>query len=69
MNDGAIPQMPAGFVVKLPVTDGAADCANLQRIELTGLAGVAADDPEPEFVDINDAGEIVVTLQEKTTSW
>jgi hypothetical protein len=31
---------------------------------MTGMAGVAADDPEPEFVDVNDAGETVVTLQE-----
>jgi Esterase-like activity of phytase len=64
VNDGAIPQMPAGFVVKLPVVDGAVDCAGLQRIEMTGLAAVAGDDPEPEYLDINEAGEIVVTLQE-----
>ncbi len=64
VNDGAIPQMPAGFVVKIPVKDGAADCAALQRIDLTGLAAVAGDDPEPEYVDISEAGEIVVTLQE-----
>ncbi len=38
LNDGQIPQMPAGYVVKLPVTKGAADCAALQRIEVTGLA-------------------------------
>ena len=27
VNDGAIPQMPAGYVVKLPIKDGAVDCA------------------------------------------
>ncbi len=64
VNDGAIPQMPAGFVVKLPIKDGAVDCAGLQKIEVTGLAAVAGDDPEPEFLDVNAAGEIVVTLQE-----
>jgi sugar lactone lactonase YvrE len=64
VNDGAIPQMPAGFVVKLPIVGGAVDCAGLQRIEVTGLAAVAGDDPEPEYLDINAAGEIVVTLQE-----
>ena len=64
LNDGQIPQMPAGYVVKLPVTKGAADCAALQRIEVTGLAGIAPEDPEPEFVDVNGAGEIAVTLQE-----
>ena len=63
-GDGGLPQMPAGFLVKLPVTDGMPDCAALQRIELTGLAGIGPEDPEPEFVDINEAGEIVVTLQE-----
>jgi len=64
LNDGQLPQMPAGFVVKLPVVAGVVNCAGLQRIEMTGLAGVGADDPEPEFVDVNDAGEIVVTMQE-----
>jgi len=64
VNDGVIPQMPAGFVVKLPVKDGVVDCAGLQKIEMTGLAEVGGDDPEPEFVDVNDAGEIVVTMQE-----
>ncbi|MGL4280893.1 MAG: esterase-like activity of phytase family protein, partial [Albidovulum sp.] len=64
VNEGALPQAPAGYVVKLPLKDGALDCAGLQKIELTGLAAVAGDDPEPEYVDINEAGEIVVTLQE-----
>ncbi|OZA11929.1 MAG: alkaline phosphatase [Rhodobacterales bacterium 17-64-5] len=31
---------------------------------MTGMAEVAGDDPEPEYLDVNDAGEIVVTLQE-----
>lgn len=63
-GDGGLPQMPAGFVVKLPLTGGEADCAKLEKIDLTGLAAVGGEDPEPEFVDINEAGEIVVTLQE-----
>ncbi|MCF1707801.1 esterase-like activity of phytase family protein [Tabrizicola sp. J26] len=64
LNEGALPQMPAGYLVKLPVKDGAADCAALQKIELTGLAAIAPEDPEPEFVDINAKGEIALTLQE-----
>jgi DNA-binding beta-propeller fold protein YncE len=64
LGDGGLPQMPAGYVVKIPVTGGAADCAAQMRIDLTGLAEVAPEDPEPEFLDVNDAGEIVVTLQE-----
>lgn len=64
VNDGDLPQMPAGYVVKLPVADGAADCAAMTKIGMTGLADVASDDPEPEYLSINEAGEIVVTLQE-----
>ncbi|MTH62697.1 esterase-like activity of phytase family protein [Paracoccus shanxieyensis] len=64
VNDGALPQMPAGFVVRLPIRDGQADCGNLQRIELTGLAAEGGDDPEPEYVDFNANGDLVVTLQE-----
>lgn len=62
--DGALPQMPAGFVVILPLMDGVLDCAGLKRVELTGLADIAPEDPEPEFVSFNSAGEIAVTLQE-----
>ena len=31
---------------------------------MKGLAAVAGDDPEPEYVDINSKNEIAVTLQE-----
>lgn len=64
VNDGAVPQAPAGFLVTLPIKDGAADCANLKTIELLGLAEIGADDPEPEFVSINEKNEIALTLQE-----
>ena len=40
VNDGALPQMPVGYVVKLPLKDGVMDCAGLQKIELAGLANV-----------------------------
>ena len=36
----------------------------MRSVDLTGLAAVAPEDPEPEFVDFNEAGEIAVTLQE-----
>lgn len=64
VNDGELPQMPAGFVVKLPVENGAVNCAGLQKIDVTGLAAIGGDDPEPEYLDVNEAGEIAVTLQE-----
>lgn len=63
-GDGGLPQMPAGYVVKLPVVDGVANCDAQLRIDLTGLADIGAEDPEPEYVDVNATGEIVVTLQE-----
>ena len=63
-GDGRVPQMPAGWVSRVMLTDGMPDCAAIQRIDVTGLADVASEDPEPDFVDINAAGEIVVTLQE-----
>jgi hypothetical protein len=31
---------------------------------LTGIAGIAPEDPEPEFVSFNSQNEIALTLQE-----
>ncbi|WP_404934222.1 esterase-like activity of phytase family protein [Nitratireductor sp. L15S-10] len=64
LNDGAIPQMPAGDLKVFNLTDGVPDCSSMKSVALTGLAEIAPEDPEPEFVDFNDAGDIVVTLQE-----
>lgn len=65
MNDGAIPQAPAGYVVLINVADGKADEASLKKVDVTGLAGLTEPtDPEPEFVAINGLDEVAVTLQE-----
>ncbi len=64
LNDGIIPQMPAGTMVMIDVKGGTLDCASMKMVDLTGLADIAGTDPEPEFVDINSLGETVVTLQE-----
>lgn len=64
LGEGRVPQMPAGDLVMIDVVDGSLDCSSLIRADLTGLAEVAGEDPEPEFVDINALGETVVTLQE-----
>jgi alkaline phosphatase len=64
VNDGAIPQMPAGDLVIVPIRDGAADCSAIRHVTLTGLSEIAPEDPEPEFVSINARNEIAVTLQE-----
>ncbi|WP_428428274.1 esterase-like activity of phytase family protein [Pararhizobium sp.] len=64
VNDGAIPQMPAGDLVILSLKDGVVDCGSIKHVTLTGLADVAGDDPEPEFVAFNGQDEIALTLQE-----
>lgn len=63
-GDGRTGQMPAGFLVMLDVTETGLDCDSLTKVDLTGLAEVSPEDPEPEFVDINRLGETVMTLQE-----
>jgi hypothetical protein len=64
-GDGRVPQMPAGHLVIQPLgANGAMDCAAQIRVDLTGLATVAGEDPEPEFVDVNANGDIAVTMQE-----
>ncbi|SPF79340.1 hypothetical protein PRI8871_01135 [Pseudoprimorskyibacter insulae] len=56
--------MPAGWVSTVAVADGAMDCGSLTQIDVTGLSQISPEDPEPEFVDVNGLGEIVVTMQE-----
>lgn len=63
-GDGRVPQMPAGWVSIVPLVDGVMQCDGIIRADVTGLAEIAPEDPEPEFVDVNAAGEIAVTLQE-----
>lgn len=64
LNKGALPQLPAGNLTLIAVKDGEADCASKQIVDLTGIAAVEPTDPEPEFVDVNQDGLAVVTLQE-----
>ncbi|MCG8441274.1 MAG: esterase-like activity of phytase family protein, partial [Caulobacterales bacterium] len=64
LGDGRVGQAPAGFVVVVDIAD--ADPANwtTTNVDVTGLADVAPEDPEPEYIDINDDNVAVVTLQE-----
>ncbi|MEO1024571.1 MAG: esterase-like activity of phytase family protein [Pseudomonadota bacterium] len=64
LGDGRTGQLPGGFLVTVDVVDGTLDCDTVTVIDVTGLAEISPEDPEPEFVDINSEGEIVVTLQE-----
>ncbi|MAS60167.1 MAG: esterase-like activity of phytase family protein [Proteobacteria bacterium TMED51] len=64
LGDGRTGQLPGGFLVTVDVVDGSLDCGTVSVIDVTNLAKISPEDPEPEFVDINAEGEIVVTLQE-----
>lgn len=59
VNDGAIPQAPAGWLAVIDVATW-----KVSRVSLTGLSDVAPTDPEPEYVSINSRDEAVVSLQE-----
>jgi len=63
-NKGALPQLPAGSLVIVDVS-GAPSTWKTRTVTLTGLTGMLyPTDPEPEYVDINEANVAVVTLQE-----
>ncbi|WP_029356492.1 esterase-like activity of phytase family protein [Bosea sp. 117] len=64
INDGAIPQLPGGNLTYFPLNNGSVDCAAKKVIDVSDLAAVAPEDPEPEYVDINSRNEVVLTLQE-----
>lgn len=64
-NKGALPQLPGGNLSIVPLSaSGLPDCTRLHPVALTGLAQVAPEDPEPEFVKVNRKGVAVVSLQE-----
>ncbi len=66
LNDGVIPQMPAGYlaILELDADGRPTNCDSARLVDLTGLALVAPGDPEPEFLDVNDDNIVAVTLQE-----
>lgn len=63
LGDGAPPQMPAGL---MQIVDLKGQPANwsLRNVDMTGLADLYPQDPEPEYVDINAENIAVVSLQE-----
>jgi len=64
LGEGRTGQLPAGYVVTFDIQDDKPVCDSMVKINVEGLAQISPEDPEPEFVDINAAGEIVVTMQE-----
>jgi len=64
LGDGAPSQAPAGYMVIVDMIGEPTDWT-LRNVSLTGMNGMRfADDPEPEYVDINNKNIAVVTLQE-----
>jgi hypothetical protein len=62
-GDGRPPQFPPGFVVIVDLV-GPPSAWTTRRVDLVGVAERFAEDPEPEFVDINRHNLAAVTLQE-----
>jgi hypothetical protein len=63
VNDGALPQLPAGFLNIVDLV-GPPSAWSVHPVALTGLASIAPEDPEPEYVKINRFNVAAVTLQE-----
>lgn len=63
LNGGLIPQDPAGLLQIVKMEPSLADWTVIP-VDLTGYAGIAPGDPEPEYVAINRANIAAVTLQE-----
>ena len=65
LEEGRLPQMPAGFVVIIDTPTGSAPSDwTTRKVELTGLDILYPEDPEPEYVSINEDNVAAVTLQE-----
>src|SRR5690606_17769534 len=73
-DEGDLPQAPPGFVQVIDLT-GEPTSWSAEPVALTNPDGTALpsfvaagldtpQDPEPEYVDINDDNRLVVTLQE-----
>ncbi len=62
--EGGLPQAPAGFLAIVDVVGGNPASWSVRMADVSGLSAYGPTDPEPEFVDINDDNEAVVSLQE-----
>ncbi len=63
VGQGYPPQLPAGFLMIVDVTEAVADW-RARKVELAGIPALYAGDPEPEYVDINENSLAVLTMQE-----
>ncbi|HAC33914.1 MAG TPA: alkaline phosphatase [Gammaproteobacteria bacterium] len=63
LGNGEPPQMPAGFLTIVDLK-GPPKQWTLRDTQLTGLADLFPQDPEPEYVSINKQNVAAITLQE-----
>ena len=59
-----VPANPPGYLAVIKLNGPPLAWGLPSVVSLTGLSAYAPEDPEPEFVDINERNEAVVTLQE-----
>lgn len=64
LEDGEPPQAPAGELIIVDIAKFSPKRWGIRKVDLTGLADIYPNDPEPEYVDINKNNIAVVTLQE-----
>ena len=64
LGDGVLPQMPPGFVVIIDTPSSDPADWTSRQINMTGLDILYPEDPEPEYVSINEDNVAVITLQE-----
>ncbi len=62
-EEGGLPQAPPGALIVVELGSAPASWP-VHEVDLTGLADYAPDDPEPEYVDINEQNQAAITLQE-----
>ena len=62
-TEGRPPQDPPGFVVIVDLIDSP-DKWTTRKVELVGVPDKFPEDPEPEYVDINEFNLAAVTMQE-----
>lgn len=63
LGDGGLPQLPPGHLSIVDLEGEPAEW-KVRNVDLAGVAEVAPEDPEPEYVAINGRNEVAVTMQE-----
>ncbi|MFT7077567.1 MAG: hypothetical protein ACJA0P_003593 [Planctomycetota bacterium] len=64
LGNGEPPQAPAGFLVIVDLIGNNPARWTTRDVSLTGVPDLYPDDPEPEFVAINEFNVVAITMQE-----